>query len=217
MQVSAIGSSPNFSSNITDDNIETLANIASRYSDYQDYEDGDTLEISSSKQPVIKSPIESAIALVCAAALPFAIGKGTSKAAIELANSNKYISKYASKFAGFVAGNASKLGQALKGNGSEILNSEASNKFMKKSVELISKAASGISSKVSKIDNPTTAASTAIGVAAMIKNTPEILKADTNGNGVKDVLEKNVSAYRQTQSSLGALGEVLTTVGNIVA
>ena len=51
----------------------------------------------------------------------------------------------------------------------------------------------------------------------MIKNTPEILKADTNGNGVKDVLEKNVSAYRQTQSRLGALGEVLTAVGNIVA
>ncbi len=217
MQVSAIGSSPNFSSNITDDNIETLANIASRYSDYQEYEDGDTLEISSSKQPVIKSPVESAIALICAAVIPFAIGKGTSKAAIELVNSNKYTSKYASEFAGFVAGNASKLGQALKGKGSEILNNEASNKFMKKSVELISKAASAVSNKVSKINNPTKLATTAVGVAAMIKNTPEILKADTNGNGVKDVLEKNVSAYKQTQSSLGALGEVLTAVGNIVA
>ena len=146
MQVSAIGSSPNFSSNITDDNIETLADIAHRYSgsysdntgDFQDYEDGDTFEITSSKQPVIKNPLESAIALICAAALPFAIGKGTSKAAIELVSSNKYTSKYTGKLAEFVAGNASKLGQALKGKGSEILNSEASNKFMKYIRELIS-------------------------------------------------------------------------------
>ena len=220
MQVSAIGSSPNFSSNIADDDIEKLANIASKYANnsrFDEYEGGDKLEITSSKQPVIKTPIEAAIALICAAAIPFAVGKGTSKAAIELVNSNKYTSKYASKFAGFVAGNASKLGQTLEGKGTKILNSNTSSKFMKESVKLISKAASAVSSEVSKIDDPTKAASTAVGVAAVIKNTPEIFRTDTNGDGIKDILQREVPAYKKTQSSLDELRKALEAIGNIVA
>lgn len=156
----------------------------------------------------IKSPVTAAVSIGLAALVAFATGKKignlvskiATKAPDTLVNTATKGGQELSKLANSLKGaDSGKLAQAKKLTG-KVLGS--AHKYMSKAYHSIA------SIGIEKGANPTNANtfSNIFGIAGLATIFPTVVTKDSNGDGVKDILQKGQNAYTGTKSKMnGAL------------
>lgn len=167
---------------------------------------------TSSEKPQIKSAGGIFASVLCAILTSFILGKcaaskimtafpGTSKKVTEgLANGLKKGADNLKNYADDVA-NGVKLqkgGKYTKMLGGKVASVEefARNKLVKMKDKI------GLESMVTN----------AVGIASVATIAPEVLKVDGNNDGVSDIAQRNVSAYKNAMKNVGLVSEIIDSL-----
>lgn len=173
------------------------------------------------KSDDIKSPLAIGISVAASAAGIYAVGKGSGAVFSKIFKSApQKLEGALKKGSQMVQNKAKSLSSADVTPGKLKKAKEITGKVLAKTEELARNgykkiAYSGIPKDVANPERANRAFQNAAGAAAVASVVPQILKKDSNDDGVKDIVQKSQNAYTGAKSSLAdisALGEIVSAL-----
>ena len=177
---------------------------------------------SFTKDPEQKSKIATAVSVAGAFLTCFLLGKGLASKTLEvfpkltghIVNLSKKVASGASVLAGKVKSVPvpekvvnSKVATVVKETSEKI----ASNPKFKEAVDFASQKAGVVINKV-KAQSPETLIKNSAGLASMALLGRQVSTVDGNGDGIADIAQKDVNAYKNAIGSLGLFSDIIDAI-----